>query len=57
MEDEAMILLEGAMMILEGTGWEVESAETLICPCGDTLEWDANCIECGPNPLMAEGLI
>ena len=48
---------EEATMLLEGTGWEVESTETLICPCGDTLEWDAGCIECGPNPLMAGGFI
>ncbi len=38
-------------------GWEYDSPETLICPCGDTIEHDGSCPDCGPSPLLREGLI
>ena len=51
------MLEEMAREIVAGTGWEVESDVSIICPCGDQWEWDSACPDCGPNPLMAMGLI
>lgn len=51
------MMTEFANEILEGTDWFAESDETLICPCGDVIEWDGECNECGPSPLRTMGLI
>jgi hypothetical protein len=40
-----------------GTGWHYIDDVTLECPCGELLEHDAACDECGPNPLQQMGLI
>ncbi len=54
-----MSMAEMAREILDdaGSDWEVEDESVLICPCGDTIEWDGACPECGPSPLRTLGLI
>ncbi len=51
------MMTEMANEILAGTGWEAEHESVLICPCGNTIEWDGQCPECGPSPLRSMGLI
>lgn len=43
--------------VLLGTGWFAEDDVTLVCPCGNSIEWDGDCPECGPSPLKGMGLI
>lgn len=50
-------MLDMANELLDGTGWEADSTETLVCPCGDCIEWDGECSECGSSPLRTMGLI
>ena len=37
--------------------WEVEDETTLICPCGDPIEWDGECESGHQSPLIRMGLI
>jgi hypothetical protein len=51
---------ELAVMLLEENGfdnWEVESDVTLICPCGDTIEWDGTCSDGCVSPLIQLGVM
>lgn len=52
-----MDMTEMANELLEGTDWEAIDDCTLSCPCGDCIEWDGRCDECGPSPLTMMGLI
>lgn len=42
-------------------GWEIEEGYGMdflfICPCGNTIEQDGRCPECGPSPMVAMGMI
>ena len=37
--------------------WEVQDDVTLICPHGNTIEWDGQCSKGCISPLMELGLI
>jgi hypothetical protein len=52
-----MSYTEMAAEILDGTGWDVEDDTCLICPCGNTIEYDGRCPECGPSPFITLGMI
>lgn len=41
----------------EYPGWEVEDDRTMICPCGEQIEHDGDCDECGPSPFKLMGMI
>ena len=38
-------------------GWEVQDDVTLICPCGDPVEYDGQCSEGHVSPLRTMGMI
>lgn len=52
-----VIMLEYARKLLEDTDWTVEDESVLICPCGDRIEWDGFCPDCGKSPLIEKGVI
>jgi hypothetical protein len=51
--------IDGILQILNKTDWASGSyGDTLICPCGEELELDAEKCSCGrKNPLVEQGLI
>ena len=51
--DDIQELLDG-----EGYGdWTVENDAVIICPCGEGIEWDGACSDCGSSPFVKLGLI
>lgn len=40
-----------------GDDWEVVDESVLVCPCGDTIEWDGECPQGCVSPIRAMGMI
>lgn len=44
--------------VLRGSKWEPgDYGDSVVCPCGEEIELDGECSECGPSPLLAMGVI
>lgn len=43
--------------LCDSYGWDYIDDVTLGCPCGNCIEHDGECDECGPSPLRLAGLI
>lgn len=55
-----MTMIEQLSYALAANGfgeYEVESEETIVCPEGETIEWDGDCDCHGPSPVKTLGLI
>ena len=47
--------------LAEQFGWDYETgygtSGLFICPCGNSIERDGRCGECGPSPALRAGLM
>lgn len=52
---------EYLQQIAQSMGWDYEveygTSGNFICQCGDLIEQDGQCSDCGPSPAMRLGLI